>query len=252
MELTSDVESGLDDVEDPQSRASHHPKNPPKNQKPTHHITFQVHGNVNINTVSGAVSSTHEERDNRQRRQSSPPATRGSTRRPPAATKRRPTAQCDFSSDTLTDSEGDLSSSSEENVSPNHKLRRSTNPITSSKRPRQPKRYQQDEGYNTGSTVSYKGRLAKQSEKGKGKASTSTSRGDTVRPARLSSSTKSRESRSRLQESEMEKTGSRSDQDDSRESSSDKIDSGEGNDDNDEEDASDDVRLLRNSIGCLC
>ncbi|KAG4435316.1 hypothetical protein IFR05_009205 [Cadophora sp. M221] len=178
--VASDAESGLDDPE-PRLRASHHPRKIPKQQKPTH-VTFN--GPV---TISGDIVVGHEGRRSR-RREPSPPVTRGTTGRLRAA-KTRPTAECDSPSESSTDSDEYLSSSSVDSVSrkgPSKRQAKSkalTEPlqVPSSHRT---KRYNPDEGYHTSGTASYGAEQNIQCNKGKNKVAPSKAKGDAAAAAR--------------------------------------------------------------------
>ncbi|KAH9219657.1 hypothetical protein DL95DRAFT_384259 [Leptodontidium sp. 2 PMI_412] len=172
--VASDAESGLDDPE-PRHRALHHPRKIPKQQKPTH-VTFN--GPV---TISGDIVVGHEGRRSR-RREHSPPVTRGSTGRLRGA-KKRPTAECDSPSESSTDSDEYLSSSSLDSVSRKGPSKRQPK----SKAPTEPlqvpsshrtKRYNPDEGYHTSATASYGAEQNIQCNKGKNKVAPSQAKGD--------------------------------------------------------------------------
>jgi hypothetical protein len=240
--LVTDAESGVEDLEDPYShpRASHHPKKcqtPPKPQKSTGHITFEIHGDV---TIKRDLNLGPGRRENR-RRQPSPPSTRGSTHSLQSAKSRRSTMQCDSSTDVSTDSDEELSSCSEDNASHNVASRQPKRSMISAERPpvnsdRRVKRYQADEGYHTGGTASYTTEVNKQSGKGKERSLPSGPGGNSSRHARLSSSAKHR--KPKATDSETDAT-SYTDSDQNIKGS-DEDDNGVDEDDEDE-DPSDDV-----------
>lgn len=235
-----DAASEIDELEDPQPRASHHPKKTQKHEKPTH-ISFN--GPV---TISGDLIVGHEARDDR-RRQPSPPVTRRSTGRLQPE-KRRPITQCDSESDS-TDSEEDLSSPSHDSASLNGPSRRNPNPKVLPDRlrvhsGRRIKRYQPDEGYHTSGTASYGAELRKQSPKGKGRALAPKARNDSAAQVRLSSTAEVR--KTRIVESESSRLGGESDSEGGSADLASDVNGIAEDDDADEdadEDASDEVHL---------